>query len=789
MTDNDLLAKKHQQDNQQPQSQVKIAPSLVPTPKFGTKGTKINLITNYFPLNASTGQTYQYRVSFDPPVLSRRPRSRMLEIIKKSMSPFVYDGGELVYSKERFEDFTKEISFRRTATKISFQHTNIITPTDTYSISQVLNITFSLVLQALGLQQIRRNYFDSKKSIKDERSHSELWQGYQTTIYDTKAGLCLNLDILNKIIRTDTVYDKLSTLYSDYYHQYSHRELDFRDRGFQDFIRKNLKEQSVMTLYNNRFYTITDLDFSKNPNYEFKFKDKTISLYRYYQDTYHLKIKNGSQPLLLIKKETKTSDGQKSHNLIYLIPELCYMAGGTAKKAPVPKPFMRHVHVPPRERIQRLLDFIKQMNSDRNSQEILKLWQFQVQSMYCKVTGRVLPSQKIMVQDRTITPDQTANWKKDMRNVKLIKTLKFPKWVIFHSPNFNTRQFESEISKISKGLEIPFGKPKTVSCRFDHYDEFSSKIRDELTSDCSLAVFILPDSRKDHYDMIKHETATRIPIPTQCILGSTISDPKKLSAVCGQIIMQVNCKAGGALWGIGLPKRDIMYVGIDSARDSQNKTKSITAIVSSTNSQCTEYYSSIVIQQPRQESITGLTEVFHKALDQYYLKNKGKPPGHLIIYRDGVTDPQIQLVLEKEIPQIQEGCRKCSPKYKPHITYVVVQKRIKTRFFDGDNNPPPGTILDQDITTPNRFDFFLVPQKVNMGSATPVHFTCVYDSANIPADALQEVTFQLCHLYYNWSGTVRVPAVCQYAHKLSFLVGQSIHQEVHSHLHDKLYFL
>lgn len=29
-------------------------------------------------------------------------------------------------------------------------------------------------------------------------------------------------------------------------------------------------------------------------------------------------------------------------------------------------------------------------------------------------------------------------------------------------------------------------------------------------------------------------------------------------------------------------------------------------------------------------------------------------------------------------------------------------------------------------------------------------------------------------LQFNWSGTVRVPALCQYAHKLAFLASQSL---------------
>jgi len=44
-------------------------------------------------------------------------------------------------------------------------------------------------------------------------------------------------------------------------------------------------------------------------------------------------------------------------------------------------------------------------------------------------------------------------------------------------------------------------------------------------------------------------------------------------------------------------------------------------------------------------------------------------------------------------------------------------------------------------------------------------------------------------LYYNWQGTIRVPAPCQYAHKLAFLVGQSVHVEPDIALSDRLFYL
>ena len=54
---------------------------------------------------------------------------------------------------------------------------------------------------------------------------------------------------------------------------------------------------------------------------------------------------------------------------------------------------------------------------------------------------------------------------------------------------------------------------------------------------------------------------------------------------------------------------------------------------------------------------------------------------------------------------------------------------------------------------------------------------------------LPRLSYKLTHLYYNWPGTVRVPAPCQYAHKLAYLVGQSIHKDPSLDLADRLFFL
>ena len=103
-----------------------------------------------------------------------------------------------------------------------------------------------------------------------------------------------------------------------------------------------------------------------------------------------------------------------------------------------------------------------------------------------------------------------------------------------------------------------------------------------------------------------------------------------------------------------------------------------------------------------------------------------------------------------------------------------------------------------------RYDFFLVSQSVRQGTVNPTSYNVIKDTSGLKPDhlqvkflflphkiilVLQKLTYKLTHLYYNWPGTVRVPAPCQYAHKLAFLVGESLHRQPSEQLEEVLYFL
>jgi len=169
-------------------------------------------------------------------------------------------------------------------------------------------------------------------------------------------------------------------------------------------------------------------------------------------------------------------------------------------------------------------------------------------------------------------------------------------------------------------------------------------------------------------------------------------------------------------------------------------------------------------------------------------------PERICIYRDGVGEGQTKFVYETELEQIRHRLQEMYQQYgcgtKLRLAFIIVSKKINTRIFmSNERNPQPGTIVDDVITLPERYDFYLVSQSVRQGTVSPTSYNVLYDNMGFNADKLQQLTYKQCHLYYNWAGTVRVPAVCQYAHKLSFLVAQCVHAIPLPSLEKKLYFL
>ncbi len=103
--------------------------------------------------------------------------------------------------------------------------------------------------------------------------------------------------------------------------------------------------------------------------------------------------------------------------------------------------------------------------------------------------------------------------------------------------------------------------------------------------------------------------------------------------------------------------------------------------------------------------------------------------------------------------------------YKLRVAYVIVSKRIAQRFFrqhpgTAAANPQPGLVVDNTVTLPERYDFFLVSQSVTQGCVSPTSFNVVHDTTWTHPDVHQRLAYVLTHLYYNWAVSRALLAVC-----------------------------
>ena len=80
-------------------------------------------------------------------------------------------------------------------------------------------------------------------------------------------------------------------------------------------------------------------------------------------------------------------------------------------------------------------------------------------------------------------------------------------------------------------------------------------------------------------------------------------------------------------------------------------------------------------------------------------------------------------------------------------------------------NPDSGLLICNKLLNSVKFEFYTQPQKVSQGTAIPTCFQVKYDNMNCP-EILPKLTFDLCFLYSNWRGPVRVPEPLKYAEKL-----------------------
>eukprot|EP00698_Gefionella_okellyi_P018362 TRINITY_DN5498_c0_g1_i1.p2 TRINITY_DN5498_c0_g1~~TRINITY_DN5498_c0_g1_i1.p2 ORF type:complete len:665 (-),score=178.92 TRINITY_DN5498_c0_g1_i1:723-2717(-) len=663
----------------------------------------------------------------------------------------------------------------------------------------LFNSVFGIkLMKKLGLQMVNRNYFDPQRNINIPQHKIDVWPGYQFAIHPTECGYTLNVDVVSKIMRVSTVLDMLME-----YRRSSN------DKQLAD---ENVVGKVVLTRFNNMTYRVEAIDWTKTPQDKFVMKKKAgelISFVDYFKEHYSREIQDLNQPMLVVKGK-KGSDTK-----ILLPPELCCPTGLTDEmrnNGALMKDLAQYTRINPSDRMRRVHDFVSSLQSKAEAKAELDRWGMQVVPNFVEVRGRVLPPAQVVINEHatvTIDPGKAEFGRDIYKTINILDPCNVERWVLIASSRDRpvAEEFLRALKQAAQGFGIRLADPLVVPLESvsggDADSTYSAACTEKVPEGAQLIVGIMGQNGVHNgYRGLKRICALHRGIPSQVVLARTLQKKNMLLSICSKIILQINCKLGKPLYHVPMPKAltaaPTMVVGIDVNHTNKRTRASVAAVCATMDHRFSKYHSLVSYQSAGQELVVNLQRMIEQCAKRFHAVN-GICPANIVVYRDGVSEDELRSVVEMELPNLRNINAAVDPSAAPaNVAVMVVQKRVHARFAVAQgqalSNPRPGTIVDRDVTSNTRADFYMVAQHVNQGTTTPTHYQLVFNSTAFGPDDMQLLTHRLCFMYFNWPGAIRVPAPVMYAHKLAFLVGTALlkggdGKMPHMNLSDSLYYL
>ena len=436
------------------------------------------------------------------------------------------------------------------------------------------------------------------------------------------------------------------------------------------------------------------------------------------------------------------------------------------------------------------------------------------------VPGRILVGPEVKYRGTKSAKTSFGSW--NMNQIQFTKGSNIGPWAImkinidgFRTPLDDTGflgqtklNFRNALAANGVIAPPPIDIPDLVLTRESNYediiDDRFSKIP-KMLPNVKFLLIILPKVDTGIYNRIKYCGDVLYGLHTVCVVASKFGK-LKLNRQNGQnepdlqyfanVALKFNLKKGGVNQSLDKSKLGIvgegstMVVGIDVTHPSPGSATnapSIASMVASTDGQLGQWPAVLRIQAARQERVADLDDLLVSRLKLWQVKNL-QYPDNILVYRDGVSEGQYNMVIEEELPLLQKACKENYPadaqkRGLPKISIIVVGKRHHTRFYPTSDetgkidtrscNPVNGTVVDRGVTEARNWDFFLQAHTALQGTARPAHYYIVHDeifakAAVRPpflntADVLEDLTHNMCYMFGRATKAVSICPPAYYA--------------------------
>ena len=801
--------------------------SLVPLGNPGLKNLKyieneIPIYTNLYKIELERNYLlYEYAVNFiydkdDQYSLSTPFKQRIINTastkVAQKFKNFIFIGGALFSEKKVEEVVQIAAEYHSVDYLIDIQPTSKVIEMSKDSKTMMnqynsgrneIKTIFEIIVKEIlrhnpSLIKDANTYFDKshEKELQAEEEYNDInvVNGYDTKVMILDSGIYLNVDKKTKISSKYNCLQLIETFINNF-------NSPTKDEIKQ--INEWFENKTVETFFqNHRKLYVSQVNFDHNPTNTTKKCEKgNISFLKYYNDFCGQKL-NPKSPLLFVRKKKNGKDG------FFYPPELCVMVGLTDEMLSdrnLTKDITRITKLNPTDKMDFISNIVKYMN-DKNciiynktvngeKKEVKLKSAFETKEIYGlniveakdvdKFTGKIMSLPELNGENGKI--------KNLGRTFKVFSAQPISSLCLFHSKNEKDARYLKQVmykAKEEYGIILEKNDFKHVST--ENYEDWTALIDKCIKVKKYNIITFLINDRLDSiglYTKLKFYTQEQKGVVTQFI--KTKSLKKNALSVVSNILIQMNTKIGGtsciADFTEDIKKENLMVVGVDSSgyEDKGTLYQNI-SFCASLDQYFTNYVNTktTVTIEDYDNTNLPIANFMETALSEYFKIHK-KFPGGAIIYRQGISQGQ-KNYLKTEIEQLQkifngESDKKCFKDIKIKYYYVLVNKKSSLKFFEEStynnkknrnndkgiyDNPDSGLLICDKLISSDKFEFYIQPQKVTQGTATPTCFQVEYGNMDCP-EILPKLTFDLCFLYSNWRGPVRVPAPLKYAEKLA----------------------
>lgn len=774
-------------------------------------GDQFDVVTNMCPLSLMEQQRNLYRVDFEPEQeLRRRRKYLLLEAFKDVGQDLAYDGDHLVYTAHLINN-QKELE-RPVEASLPGGKTEMVLIKLKWTAHQKAVLDKQSIMffctrfkAAMAAQKDRicigSDYFDLVNVEQVPEHQCQLAPGLCSTVYTTQCGPVLNVDMMFKHIRTDTVWDNINQM---------------RGRGgaSEAAVSVAFEHKVVMPTYwdPKRSIIIDRLRFDLSPQSTFNHKGNLVSYADYVRNRYGIKNSDLDKPQPLLESVSRTKrDKDGNFQVTHFIPSLCHLTGQTEEMKQDrfrSRDLIRKTAVIPGERLTKIQQNLRAMINNPDFSNTMKPWGIRIEPKLLRLPARRLPTPAIRNGSGPFNvQEDSESWMIKGRWDMFQKATVFENWAVLCStPSPQVRELIDNLMYLgTKDMGIPMKPPRIYDTKGDRRPQaYKQTLLSEVAAQQpTFLVVVVPSPSDEPYKSMKQLLGSKeVGIPSQFVAHTNLMKDQLTKAT--KIMVQMNCKGGGAPWTVDMKMvKPTMIIGLDvhHGGDLEHKGGSVAAFVATQNRECTRLYSRTFMVKARQQELEqmspdapGLKELTKLAIEGFTKANNTAPQS-IIVYRDGGSEGELARINAYEVAQFQAAIKAAAVPCS--LTFIVVLKKVRTRYFminpqnDKEvSNPLPGTIVDRHITNNYLPEFFLCCQHVNQGSATATKYQMICDDSKLSADTLQMYTYCLSHMYFNWNGTIRVPAPVKYASTLAKLTGQTLRgKEVNAKLWERIHYL